>query len=923
MKKYFTQVICILIFLQFSLSIQAQTSVAISQRSWLWANRLDGSLAGYTNPSISADKNGNTYVAGSFIGTLTFPTLPSPTQLVSTGDADIFIVKYDASGNVLWAKRAGGIHADIANAVKYDGFGNIYVVGYFIETAEFGGTTLTNPVANSYNVFIAKYSAATGALQWVRHGAGSDGYSRQAFDVAVDLAGDAYITGELINTTTFAPLATLNSENRWWDIFVVKYSSSGIAQWQTTAGSTDAGYNGEGGNGIAVDQSGNVFVTGYFNGSPTYPTQFGDKNLVSNGGGGFNEYDYFLAKYNPSSSSWEWAVNGGSTTASNDQGKSVSLDVYGNPFVSGIFSGTATFGTSTIASVDGSDYFVSKYTTDGNLTWIHPAGGIGYYGGNRSKVDADGNFYFAGTFDGIATVGNATITSTGFDNCYIANWNSDGIFQGVKHIPGSYYGHVSAIDIESNGKIDFLEVFAQNETFDCTVLSASGIFDLAMAKLGTSASDLVADVPTISTSANIICSGANTTLSIVSGNLNNASDWKWYTGSCGGTLIGSGTSIIVNPTQNTTYYVRGEGGCAGPGSCASIAISINNTAPVINSITAPIDPVAVNTPISLNVSYTGNNVTQAAINWGDGGPVQIIVNPASTFSTLHSYSSPGVNSINVTLTDACGHSGTSIYQYVVNYDYNGGFVTGGGWINSPVGAYRPDITLSGKATFGFESKYQKGATVPSGNTEFKFQAGGMVFKSTSFQWLVIAGSKAQFKGTGAINNNGNYGFLLSAVDGNLKNPVSPDLFRIKIWDKNNGDAIVYDNQYGATEDAALSMAIAGGSIIIHNANASNSATSANSLFPDVDTQDRTYDGNFKVKVSPTPSTTQFTIKVYSDNFKNVMNMRVIDIFGRLIEERKNISVGQALQIGNNYSPGVYFVEITQGNNKKQLKLIKL
>src|SRR4029079_18263942 len=90
-----------------------------------------------------------------------------------------------------------------------------------------------------------------------------------------------------------------------------------------------AGYNLESGNGIAVDQSGNVFVTGRFNGSTAEPTKFGNINLVSNGGGGFYETDYFLAKYNPSSSSWEWAVNGGGTVSSpysTDFGSSVSLD---------------------------------------------------------------------------------------------------------------------------------------------------------------------------------------------------------------------------------------------------------------------------------------------------------------------------------------------------------------------------------------------------------------------------------------------------------------------------------------------------------------------------------------------------------------------------------------------------------------------
>ena len=91
-----------------------------------------------------------------------------------------------------------------------------------------------------------------------------------------------------------------------------------------------------------------------------------------------------------------------------------------------------------------------------------------------------------------------------------------------------------------------------------------------------------------------------------------------------------------------------------------------------------------------------------------------------------------------------------------------GFVTGGGWINSPAGAYVADPALAGKATFGFVSKYKKGMTVPEGNTEFQFHAAGLNFKSTSYQWLVVAGANAKFKGVGTINGAGNYGFMLTA-----------------------------------------------------------------------------------------------------------------------------------------------------------------
>ncbi len=150
------------------------------------------------------------------------------------------------------------------------------------------------------------------------------------------------------------------------------------------------------------------------------------------------------------------------------------------------------------------------------------------------------------------------------------------------------------------------------------------------------------------------------------------------------------------------------------------------------------------------------------------------------------------------------------------YDPSGGFVTGGGWINSPAGAYIADETLTGKANFGFVSKYKKGATAPTGKTEFQFKAGDLNFHSSSYDWLVIAGHKAMYKGTGTIDGAGNYGFQLSAVDASLTPSTDVDLFRIRMWDKDDGDALVFDNKVSEPDPSAdPATAIGGGSIVIH------------------------------------------------------------------------------------------------------------
>jgi hypothetical protein len=154
---------------------------------------------------------------------------------------------------------------------------------------------------------------------------------------------------------------------------------------------------------------------------------------------------------------------------------------------------------------------------------------------------------------------------------------------------------------------------------------------------------------------------------------------------------------------------------------------------------------------------------------------------------------------------------------VVVYDPNGGFVTGGGWIVSPAGALASNTALTGRANFGFVSKYAKGANVPTGETEFNFQVGNFNFHSTVYEWLVVAGPNAQYKGSGTINGAGDYGFMLTAADADIAGGPAVDGFRIKIFDKVSGIAI-YDNKMGSsdTNSNGNTQAISGGSIVVHS-----------------------------------------------------------------------------------------------------------
>jgi probable HAF family extracellular repeat protein len=271
--------------------------------------------------------------------------------------------------------------------------------------------------------------------------------------------------------------------------------------------------------------------------------------------------------------------------------------------------------------------------------------------------------------------------------------------------------------------------------------------------------------------------------------------------------------------------VSNSGSIVAHSNAGLVLLGGSSSAPTVGPISAT-DPVAVGVPVSVDASFTDadtNDTHVATWTWGDGGPDDAGVVSESggsgTASASHVFSAAGIYSVSLEITDSTGLS-AHVSRDVVVYDPSAGFVTGGGWNNSPPGAYKADETLAGRATFGFVSKYKQGATVPTGKTEFQFHAARLNFHSNTYDWLVVAGARAQYKGTGTINGAGSYKFMLTAIDGQVNGGGGTDRFRIKIWyydadlDK---DVVVYDNQIDSGTEGTLSegTAIGGGSIVIH------------------------------------------------------------------------------------------------------------
>ncbi|HLT45753.1 MAG TPA: SBBP repeat-containing protein [Rubricoccaceae bacterium] len=363
----------------------------------LWA-RHGGSDGSDQAEGIAVDAAGNAYVTGQFEGTATFGTF----SLTSVGSTDVFVVKYSPAGDVLWARRGGGVNGEHGTRVALGADGAAYVAGAFNGVATFGSTVLTS--AGSTDVFVVKYDP-DGDVLWARRGGGAEAdYAR---GVAVDGAGEAYVTGSFKATATFGTFDLTSGGGS--DVFLAKYAAGGDVLWARGGGGPGFFDQGEG---VAVDASGNAYVAGQFGGTAT----FGASALTSAGA-----QDVFLVKYAPSGDVLRVARGGGS---GDDQGYDVAVDASGAACVTGAFRATATFGAFPLVSSGGGPFahsiFLVKYDAAGDVLWARSGGPAGDRDqGEGAAMGADGEAYFTGSFTGTATFGPHTLTSAGSADVFV------------------------------------------------------------------------------------------------------------------------------------------------------------------------------------------------------------------------------------------------------------------------------------------------------------------------------------------------------------------------------------------------------------------------------------------------------------------------------------------------------------------------
>jgi hypothetical protein len=359
-----------------------------------------------------------------------------------------------------WPRIAGGTGTDAAGGVTTDAAGNVYVAGTYNGTANFG---LTQVTGTSNQIFLSKYNSA-GILQWIKTAGG--GGEDAASCVTVDNAGNSYIVGSFRNTAMFDTIFV--TSNGIDDAFIAKYNSQGAIQWVKTMGGTDQD--------VAfwakVDGNGDIAVTGYFHGSPTFSNS--SQTLTSSGNS-----DIWVAKYG-TNGNLIWSIGAGGN--SYDYGHCLTIGANNSIIISGEYKTTANFGSNSLTnSGNESNAFIAKLSNSGGWQWAKEMGGTGTDAAYGVTVDATDNYYVVGSFSNIGTFGTDNLTSAGLTDAFISRVNSNGTFQWTSKFGGVSKDMAGGVSIASNGTVYVSGSFANSMSMNGTILQASGNQDIVVA----------------------------------------------------------------------------------------------------------------------------------------------------------------------------------------------------------------------------------------------------------------------------------------------------------------------------------------------------------------------------------------------------------------------------------------------------------
>ncbi len=449
-----------------SLSILFTFSIFSQNPEFNWAAGF-GNYSGEFTSAVASDDSGYAYAVGDFEQTVDFDPDTTVYNLTSNGTRDIFILKLDAFGNLIWAHNIGGVLGELCGDMTIDASGNIFVTGRFEHTVDFDPDTASTynlTSAGADDAFILKLNK-NGIFQWARKLGSTSSEGGDA--ICLDPSGNIIVTGYQTGTSDLDPGSSTHNvvSKGGKDVFIVKLNPSGNFIWGKNIGGTSTDEVQD----INSDASGNIYLTGAFVGSADFdPHPTATDYRLSAGSA-----DYFVLKLG-SNGNQIWAHTFGKFGA--DETNAVITDSKG-VYVAGYFRGTVDFDPDTttynVSSISGSaDPFIQKFDTSGDFKWVRVYAGSGNSGINAAQIGYSGNLYITGSFVGTAdfdpdtSTYNLTSTTSGASDVFVQNMDTSGNMIWTVSYGSTAYDHGTAITTNRFGNIITGGAFTYTVDFD-------------------------------------------------------------------------------------------------------------------------------------------------------------------------------------------------------------------------------------------------------------------------------------------------------------------------------------------------------------------------------------------------------------------------------------------------------------------------
>ena len=430
--------------------------------------------------SIAVDAAGNIYTTGDFVGTADFDPGPGVFNMAYT-NGGVYITKFDAAGNFIWAKQLGTSTTLQVRGIAVDAAGNVCTTGYFYGVQDFdpGAAVfnLTNPDASYQDCFISKLDA-DGNFIWAKQ-IGSVGAHDNGKAITMDGAGNVIVTGWTFGNVDLDPgPGVANITNPSEATFIVKLDAAGTFVWGKAFIATVLGRYAEA-YGIAVDGAGNIYTAGVFTGTVDFDPGLGGYALTIH-----NFTDIFVSKLDVNGN-FVWAKQMGGNTGG--QANAIAVDASGNVLTTGFYQYTVDFdpGASVYNLTANSDHdiFILKLDANGDFVWAKSMGATYFDQGNGIATDATGDVYTTGSFlstvdfDPGSGVSNLTSTEPTSNDTYISKLDAAGNYVWAVHAGSIQIDLGYAIAVDPAGNIYSTGFFRSTADFD----PGPGVYNLVNA----------------------------------------------------------------------------------------------------------------------------------------------------------------------------------------------------------------------------------------------------------------------------------------------------------------------------------------------------------------------------------------------------------------------------------------------------------